>query len=117
MKLMFVSPASVFRLVVVAGLLGCATAVIAGTITVQTNVLGPTPEIIAYNFSHFNPGSNTRGWWRYTGVSGIYYVQAANLTGGNWMTIRTKAADANGHGVFTGTTTNFPARFYRILTQ
>ena len=30
------------------------------TLTVQTNRLGPTPEILGYNSGHFFPGSNTR---------------------------------------------------------
>jgi hypothetical protein len=37
---------------------------------VQTNVLGPTPGLLAYNCGHFFPGSNTRDWWRYAGVRG-----------------------------------------------
>lgn len=42
----------------------------AATLTVQTNVLGPTPAILGYNSGHFFPGSNTRDWWRYAGVNG-----------------------------------------------
>lgn len=43
----------------------------AATLTVQTNRLGPTPELLAYNSGHFFPGSNTRDWWRYAGVNGV----------------------------------------------
>lgn len=42
----------------------------AATVTVQTAPLGNTPELLAYNSGHFVPGSNTRDWWRYSGVSG-----------------------------------------------
>lgn len=42
----------------------------AATLTVQTNKLGSTPSILAYNSGHFYPGSNTRDWWRYSGVNG-----------------------------------------------
>ncbi len=42
----------------------------AATLTVQTNVLGPTPTLLSYNLGHFYPGSNTRDWWRYAGVTG-----------------------------------------------
>ncbi len=41
-----------------------------GTLTVQTNVVGSTPGIVGYNLGHYHPGSNTRDWWRYSGVSG-----------------------------------------------
>ena len=41
-----------------------------GTVTIQTNRLGGTPDIIGYNSAHFYPGGNTREWWRYSGVSG-----------------------------------------------
>jgi VCBS repeat-containing protein len=36
----------------------------------QTNVIGITPEILAYNSGHFYTNSNTRDWWRYAGVNG-----------------------------------------------
>ncbi len=39
-------------------------------VIVQTNKLGNTPELIAYNSGHFVPLSNTDDWWRYAGVSG-----------------------------------------------
>jgi hypothetical protein len=54
-----------------AGLLlsGCLLAD-AATLTMQTNVLGPTPTLLGYNLGHFYPGSNTRDWWRYSGVTG-----------------------------------------------
>ncbi len=42
----------------------------AATLTLQTNVLGTTPEILAYNSGHFYTNSNTRDWWRYAGVNG-----------------------------------------------
>jgi hypothetical protein len=42
----------------------------AATLTPQTNVLGPTPTLLACNAGHFFPGSNTRDWWRYSGVNG-----------------------------------------------
>jgi hypothetical protein len=42
-----------------------------GSLTVQTNIIGPTPGVIGYNFGHFYPGSNTRDWWRYAGVNGV----------------------------------------------
>ena len=42
----------------------------AATLTVQTNQLGSTPNLLGYNAGHFYPGSNTREWWRYAGVTG-----------------------------------------------
>jgi hypothetical protein len=42
----------------------------AATLTVQTNQLGATPKLLGYNAGHFYPGSNTREWWRYAGVTG-----------------------------------------------
>ena len=42
----------------------------AATLTLQTNVIGTTPEILAYNSGHFYTNSNTRDWWRYAGVNG-----------------------------------------------
>ncbi|MGI8964599.1 MAG: hypothetical protein ACR2H1_00755, partial [Limisphaerales bacterium] len=42
----------------------------ASTITVKTNKLGVTPDILAYNAGHYYPGSNTKDWWHYSGVSG-----------------------------------------------
>ncbi|MGN6555090.1 MAG: Ig-like domain-containing protein [Verrucomicrobiota bacterium] len=58
--------------------LGSATLVPAATLTVQTNVLGPTPEILAYNAAHFFPDSNTRDWWRYAGVNGARIFMSPN---------------------------------------
>jgi hypothetical protein len=42
----------------------------AGTVTVGTNILGPTPAIVGYDSGHFYPGGNTGDWWRYSGVTG-----------------------------------------------
>ncbi|EEF58405.1 CBM96 family carbohydrate-binding protein [Pedosphaera parvula] len=49
--------------------------VFAGTISLiaTTNQLGPTPTILGYNSGHFYPGSNTRDWWRYSGVNGARF--------------------------------------------
>lgn len=46
------------------------TAAWAGTLTMETNVLGPTPEVVGYDSGHFDKNSNTADWWRYSGVSG-----------------------------------------------
>lgn len=43
----------------------------ASTLTLQTNSIGPTPEILAYNSGHFFTNSNTKDWWRYAGVTGV----------------------------------------------
>ena len=51
----------------------------AATITMQTNVIGVTPSIIAYNSGHFYPGSNTRDWWRYSGVNGARVFITASI--------------------------------------
>ena len=42
----------------------------AATLTVQTSKIGVTPDIIGYNSGHFFTNSNTRDWWRYSGVTG-----------------------------------------------
>jgi hypothetical protein len=53
------------------GLLGAVLAAAgAGTLTVQSAVRGPTPEVIGMNSGHFYSGGNTRDWWRYAGVNG-----------------------------------------------
>ena len=44
--------------------------VLAGVLTVSGTVVGATPKILGYNAGHFYPGSNTRDWWHYSGVSG-----------------------------------------------
>lgn len=51
----------------------------AGTLVLQTNQLGPTPNLLAYNAGHFYPGSNTREWWRYAGVTGARVFLTASL--------------------------------------
>jgi Bacterial TSP3 repeat len=40
------------------------------TLTIQTNPSGTTPDLLSYNTGHFYPGSNTREWWHYSGVTG-----------------------------------------------
>ena len=59
------------RIFTVAGLWLGLNSAVAGTITVQTNILGQTPNVIGYNFGHFYPGGNTADWWRYSGVNGV----------------------------------------------
>ena len=51
----------------------------ASTLTVQANILGSTPQITGYNSGHFYPGSNTRDWWRYSGVTGarVFWLSSA----------------------------------------
>ena len=49
---------------------GIALVAPAATLTLTPNVLGPTPEILAYNSGHFITASNTKDWWRYSGVNG-----------------------------------------------
>ena len=45
----------------------------ADLVVLTTNQLGATPEMLAYNSGHFYPGSNTRDWWRYAGVTGARF--------------------------------------------
>jgi hypothetical protein len=42
----------------------------AGTVTVETNIAGPTPVVVGYDSGPFCPASNTEDWWRYSGVTG-----------------------------------------------
>ncbi len=51
----------------------------AATLTVRTDILGSTPGLLAYNSGHFVPGSNTRDWWRYAGVSGARVFLTAGV--------------------------------------
>ena len=51
----------------------------AGTLTIHTNTIAPTPELLAYNSGHFHPGSNTKDWWRYAGVSGARVFLTASI--------------------------------------
>jgi len=53
--------------------------VLAGTVTLQTSSPGPTPSLLAYNSGHFYPGSNTKEWWRYSGVSGARVFLTASI--------------------------------------
>jgi hypothetical protein len=41
-----------------------------GTLTMETNVFGPTPEVVGYDSGHYDTNSNTGDWWRYSGVTG-----------------------------------------------
>ena len=67
------STSSSGRLFIGVGLLLFLNLRSAATITIQSNTLGSTPELIAYNSGHFYPGSNTRDWWRYAGVNGARF--------------------------------------------
>ena len=52
----------------------------AATLTLTTNILGTTPEILAYNSGHFYTNSNTRDWWRYSGVTGArVFVSSSDI--------------------------------------
>ena len=42
----------------------------AGTLTVESNPVGQTPELLGYNLAHFFPGGNAPMWFRYSGVNG-----------------------------------------------
>ena len=56
-----------------------AQAVSAGILTLGTNTVGSTPNLLAYNSGHFYPGSNTKEWWRYAGVSGARVFLTASI--------------------------------------
>jgi hypothetical protein len=60
-------------------LLASASQLGAATVTARSDVLGSTPGLLAYNSGHFVPGSNTRDWWRYAGVSGARVFLTASL--------------------------------------
>ncbi len=49
------------------------------TLTIDPNSPGNTPDLLAYNSGHFYPGSNTKDWWRYAGVSGARVFLTADL--------------------------------------
>lgn len=68
----------------------------AGTVTVQSNILGPTPTIIGYNSGHFWPGANTIDWWRYSGVSGgrIFVSPSAIEPSGRFPAIASTVTNA-----------------------
>lgn len=46
---------------------------VGGEVELTATVIGPTPEILAYNSGHFFPGSNTHDWWRYARVNGARF--------------------------------------------
>lgn len=50
--------------------IGWQVAAWGGTLTMETNILGPTPEVVGYDSGHFDTNSNTGDWWRYSGVTG-----------------------------------------------
>jgi hypothetical protein len=54
-------------LLIFAGLTALAAS---GTLTMETNVVGTTPEVVGYNTGHFDKNSNTGDWWRYSSVTG-----------------------------------------------
>jgi hypothetical protein len=60
-------------------LLASAPKLTAATVTMRTDVLGSTPGSLAYNSGHFVPGSNTRDWWHYSGVTGARVFITASL--------------------------------------
>ncbi len=39
-------------------------------VRVFPEVTGGTPEVLGYNMSHFQAGTNAAAWWRYSGVNG-----------------------------------------------
>ncbi|MEO7299805.1 MAG: hypothetical protein ABI042_14655, partial [Verrucomicrobiota bacterium] len=70
----------ILRYVVLASFVAFTMVASAGTVTLQTNSPGSTPNLLAYNSGHFVPGSNTKEWWRYSGVSGArIFLTAATL--------------------------------------
>lgn len=73
----FLLPAFGLLLGPVLGLWVCPAS--AGTVAVQPTTVASTPELLAYNSGHFHPGSNTREWWRYSGVSGARVFLTANI--------------------------------------
>lgn len=54
---------------------------------VSEKVIGPTPEVLAYNLGHMVPGSNSHDWFRYTEVNGFrvwsspVHIEAEDDTG------------------------------------
>ena len=72
-----------FGLFIALLLLLCETSAFAATVTVTTNRLGSTPSLLAYNSGHFYPGSNTRDWWRYSGVTGARLFISPDLIESN----------------------------------
>jgi hypothetical protein len=60
----------IIRYAIIISMARCVLSLSAATLTMQTNVIGITPEILAYNSGHFYTNSNTRDWWRYAGVNG-----------------------------------------------
>ncbi|MDB6125497.1 MAG: hypothetical protein JWQ71_4490 [Pedosphaera sp.] len=48
----------------------------AAILTVKTNKIGTTPDVLAYNSGHFYQGSNTKDWWHYSGVGGVRFFVA-----------------------------------------
>lgn len=72
------------------------------TLTIQGNSLGNTPELLAYNSGHFYPGSNTKDWWRYAGVTGARVFLTANVI--------EATDDIPGHGDGVTDQTSFLAR-------
>src|SRR6187402_1220569 len=67
-------------LITLALLVAITSKLSAATLTIQTNLLGITPSLLAYNSGHFWPESNTRDWWRYSGVSGArVFITPANI--------------------------------------
>ena len=50
----------------------------AAILSLTTNSIGTTPEILAYNSGHFFTNSNTKDWWRYAGVNGARVFASAS---------------------------------------
>jgi hypothetical protein len=84
-----------------------ARSLFAGTLTVETNSSGPTPDLIAYNSGHFYPGSNTKDWWRYSGVTGARVFLTASLIEPD---VDTGADDIAGRGDGVTDQTSFLSR-------
>lgn len=57
----------------------------AATVVVETEVIGPTPDNLAYNLAHFYPDSNVADWWRYARVSGArIFLAPSHFNVGGW---------------------------------
>jgi hypothetical protein len=57
-------------LILIGGVVAMIASAPAAILSLSTNSIGATPEILAYNSGHFLTNSNTKDWWRYAGVNG-----------------------------------------------
>ncbi|MEI7535192.1 MAG: DNRLRE domain-containing protein, partial [Verrucomicrobiae bacterium] len=68
-----------FLFLVLTALIASTPSTNAGTVTLLTSTFANNPTILGFEFDAFQPGSNTKDWWRYSGASGVRIFIPGNV--------------------------------------